>query len=272
MTKTEKIRNSIRAYILGDALGVPFEFKKEGTFKCSSFSSGGVHRQIEGTWSDDTSVLLCLIDAFSYPSQRLMDIHKRYENNLNLWYYKGKFNAGVELFDIGNQTSESIRMRGCPRTDRMGNGALFYSLPLAIYFLEESPEVIRERMDLFCGYTHNNIKCFNFASKLCCIFQKLLRDLPLENVEINDYDNKGDVINTYNLVIDNYLAQENKSTSLFEDLCEVINYGEDTDTNAALFGALMGMKKKVREEDWNRVRCHELIDKYIDIFINSLRL
>ena len=176
------------------------------------------------------------------------------------------------MFDIGTQTSEAIRMRGCPRTDRMGNGALFYSLPLAIYFLDESEEVVRKRMDLFCGYTHNNQNCFKFASQLCCIFQKLLRDLPLENVEIDDYDNKGDVINTYNLVIDNYLAQENKSTSLFEDLCEIINYGEDTDTNAALFGALIGMKKKVREEDWNKVRCCESIDKYIDIFINSLRL
>lgn len=42
-----------------------FEFKKEGSFYCDDFSSGGFHNQIEGTWSDDTSVLLCLIDALS---------------------------------------------------------------------------------------------------------------------------------------------------------------------------------------------------------------
>lgn len=33
----EKIKNSIRAYIIGDVLGVPFEFRKKGTFTENSF-------------------------------------------------------------------------------------------------------------------------------------------------------------------------------------------------------------------------------------------
>ena len=40
-----KIRNSLRAYIIGDALGVPFEFKTKGTFNCTDFVGGGTHGQ-----------------------------------------------------------------------------------------------------------------------------------------------------------------------------------------------------------------------------------
>lgn len=37
LTMKEKIKNSIRAYIIGDVLGVPFEFRKKGTFTENSF-------------------------------------------------------------------------------------------------------------------------------------------------------------------------------------------------------------------------------------------
>ena len=268
-TMKEKIRNSIRAYILGDVLGVPFEFRSEGTFLCCGFASGGIHGQIEGTWSDDTSVLLCLLDAFCTLGENIKKIDK-FEKNLDLWYKNKKFNAGSRLFDIGNQTAESIQRKGCSRTDRMGNGALFYSLPIAIACLNESDEYTKNLFEAFCCYTHNNKNCFEFGSKFCCILKNLLGDLPVENLEVNDYDNRGDVINTYNLVIDNYLAQENKNSTLFEDLCSVINYGEDTDTNAAIFGAIMGTKKKVSENDWKRVRRYKEIDNLIDKFLNSV--
>ena len=98
----------------------------------------------------------------------------------------------------------------------------------------------------------------------------MLRDLPTENLEVNDYQNAGDVINTYNLVIDNYLARENKNSTLFEDLCQVVNLGEDTDTNAAIFGAIIGTKKKVLEKDWMRVRRYKEIDDLIDKFLDSV--
>ena len=64
MTTKEKIRNSILAYVLGDAMGVPYEFSKAGTFRyiCTGY---GTHDQPIGTWSDDTSIMLCLLDALT---------------------------------------------------------------------------------------------------------------------------------------------------------------------------------------------------------------
>jgi ADP-ribosyl-[dinitrogen reductase] hydrolase len=266
----EKIKNSIRAYIIGDTLGVPFEFKKEGSFYCNDFSSGGFHNQIEGTWSDDTSVLLCLIDALSNEGKTALWKFKQFQKNLYLWYNDVGFNAGSYCFDIGGQTCQSIMQRGCEESDRMGNGALFYSLPIAIATLNDSDDYTRRIFKMFCSYTHNNDNCFKFGSDFCCVLKKLLRDLPTENLEVNDYQNAGDVINTYNLVIDNYLAQENKNSTLFEDLCCIVNLGEDTDTNAAIFGAIMGTRKKVLEKDWIRVRRYKEIDEVIDKFLDSV--
>ena len=54
----QKMRNSLRAFIIGDALGVPFEFQKKGTFECTGFVGGGIHQEEAGTWSDDTSIML----------------------------------------------------------------------------------------------------------------------------------------------------------------------------------------------------------------------
>ena len=40
---------------VGDALGVPYEFKPRGTFECRGMVGHGTHDQPAGTWSDDTA-------------------------------------------------------------------------------------------------------------------------------------------------------------------------------------------------------------------------
>ena len=80
------------------------------------------------------------------------------------------------------------------------------------------------------------------------------------------------MINTYNLVIDNFLAKKDQPSTLFADLCDIVNLGEDTDTNAALLGALMGTIKEVDLSDWIQIKNHEAIDSQIDAFISSIEL
>lgn len=279
MKTIEKIKNSIRAYVIGDALGVPFEFQNPTKFNCVGFSKGGYHNQPIGTWSDDTSILLCLIDALSIKTNNMMDVFNKMRDNLKDWYHNKGFNAGEGLFDIGSQTSSSIMRNGCPRTDSMGNGAMFYALPVAIYRSTKKEFVASETMSLFnffSLFTHNNPNCFKFGGNYCCLLEKLLRALPQENIKfdfsVDSYQNRGDVINTYNLILDNYLKLRTKSSTLKEDLCNVVNLGFDTDTNAALFGALMGIHKEVDIEDWKQVRKYREIDKLIDNFVNSLTM
>lgn len=270
MNQKQKIKNSIRAYVMGDALGVPFEFKSQGSFKCMSFVGFGTHCQKPGTWSDDTSILLCLLNALSL-SKDIVEIKNIYKKNLLDWFYKGKFTVGG-IFDIGSQTSEAILSRFEQKRDRpgMGNGALFYSLPLALNCLKR--DLDKSTFSELCKVTHDNDNCFNFGWKLSLLVKNLVLSLPIEKYQIQEYSNKGDVINTFYLVLDQFSKFKDRDSSLFQDLCEAIDLGKDTDTNAAFLGMLLGIKKEVEKSDWEMVRNHRYIDKQIDIFLNSLEL
>ena len=60
--------NGIMGACVADALGVPVEFVNRETLSkepVTYMRSYGTHNQKAGTWSDDTSMTLCLIDSLS---------------------------------------------------------------------------------------------------------------------------------------------------------------------------------------------------------------
>ena len=60
------IEKSIYGFIIGDACGVPFEFRERDTFKCDEMiecNCESFHHVPLGTWSDDTSLMLCTLNA-----------------------------------------------------------------------------------------------------------------------------------------------------------------------------------------------------------------
>lgn len=64
-----KIQDAIYGFIVGDAIGVPYEFKKRGSFQCADMRASGpqdTHFVLPlGAWSDDTSLMLCVLDALA---------------------------------------------------------------------------------------------------------------------------------------------------------------------------------------------------------------
>ena len=272
MEVKEKIRNCIRAYVIGDALGVPFEFKREGTFKCTDFIGNGTYNKPVGTWSDDTSVLLCWIDAIVSHKE---DLFTTFKTNLKRWYYSGEFTVDG-LFDIGNQTMSSIVNNfEIGLSDRMGNGALFHCLPTVLYSLSEkdiSDKFLTTQFPEFCKTTHYNENCFKFGTLFCLVIKNSLLNLQqqLSDACIRSRVNYGDVISTYFTVLNSFNESVSTTSSLKEDLCTMINKGNDTDTNAAFLGLLLGTKKPVELDDWLKVREHEYIDFYIDQLIEKI--
>lgn len=267
-----KIRNCIRAYVIGDALGVPFEFKKQGTFKCTDFTGNGTYNKPVGTWSDDTSVLLCWIDAIVSHKE---DLFTAFKTNLKRWYYSGEFTVDG-LFDIGNQTMSSIVNNfETELSDRMGNGALFHCLPTVLHSLVEkdtSDRFLKDQFPEFCKITHYNEDCFAFGTSFCLIIRNLLLNLQQQPLDIciSRKENYADVISTYFTVLNSFNKNVDGVSSLKEDLCTIINKGNDTDTNAAFLGLLLGAKKPVALDDWLKVREHEYIDSYIDQLIEKM--
>ncbi|OUO79945.1 hypothetical protein B5F53_05675 [Blautia sp. An249] len=83
------IYQGIFGLCLGDAMGVPYEFrtKREMLFHPAKeeMIGYGSHNQPAGTWSDDTSMTLCLADSLAetWPLVDYRDIMQRFER----WLY-----------------------------------------------------------------------------------------------------------------------------------------------------------------------------------------
>ena len=58
----QKINSVILGLAIGDALGVPVEFRDRDTYHISDMVGYGTYNQPAGTWSDDTSLSLALIE------------------------------------------------------------------------------------------------------------------------------------------------------------------------------------------------------------------
>ena len=63
-----RILDGVMGLCVADALGVPVEFNSREKLKANPVTdmrAYGTHNQPSGTWSDDTSMTLCLLDSLS---------------------------------------------------------------------------------------------------------------------------------------------------------------------------------------------------------------
>ena len=138
--RENKIYGGLVGFCVGDVLGVPVEFstrEERAQDPIKEMRAYGTYHQPFGTWSDDTSLMICLIDAINrgYSIQRVAE-------NFIKFYKKGYFTPHGEVFDIGNSTRDSIiKMSdgknpldcgGDSEFDN-GNGSLMRILPIAFY-------------------------------------------------------------------------------------------------------------------------------------------
>lgn len=92
------MRSCIYGLAVGDALGVPYEFCKRGTFECTGMVDGGTHGQPAGTWSDDTSMALCICSSIKRLGRiATADI----DDMFNRWLEDGEFTCDGHVFDVG---------------------------------------------------------------------------------------------------------------------------------------------------------------------------
>lgn len=101
-----RIRNMFLGACLGDALGVPYEFKSREEMKLKpaiDMTGFGAYNQPRGTWSDDSSLSFCLAESLSL-NYNLQDIALKFVKwvNAEIWTPHG------HVFDIGIQTRQSI--------------------------------------------------------------------------------------------------------------------------------------------------------------------
>ena len=140
----EKILGAIMGLCVGDALGVPVEFASRKSLQrdpVTGMRGYGVHNQPPGTWSDDTSMTLCLLDSLAHGLD-YDDIMQRFVS----WMFEGKYTPHGEVFDIGGITkkalfrfgrgTEPLQCGGRSEFDN-GNGSLMRILPLIFYLCSQ---------------------------------------------------------------------------------------------------------------------------------------
>ncbi|MGP1434830.1 MAG: ADP-ribosylglycohydrolase family protein [Catonella sp.] len=278
--KREKgtIFSGIFGFIVGDAVGVPVEFSTREERKIDpvkEMRAYGTYHQPYGTWSDDTSLTLCLLENITegYYLDGLSEKFIKY-------YTEGYLTPYGKLFDIGNSTRLSIEkmLKGenpieCGGNTEMdnGNGSLMRVLPLA-YYLKETPpmekiKIIEDVSSLTHAHNRSKLACIIYVEYAINLIKGNSKsDAYRQTINFIDkycYKDYNEEMNNYKRILDGNIAiykqDEIKSTGYVVDTLEAslwafittdnykeavlkgINLGEDTDTIAAIIGGLAGI-------------------------------
>ena len=185
--QSNKITDALLGVAVGDAVGVPFEFKSRAEMKSTpakDMIGYGTHNQPPGTWSDDSSLTFCLAESL-VNGYDLKDISQRFIQWKNQAYWSVRGN----VFDIGITTARAItRLRQIIEDNDLedlkkqkyygkeydnGNGSLMRIIPLLFYIkgkpIEEQFEIIWE----ISALTHRHIR----AAMSCLIYLTLAEKL-----------------------------------------------------------------------------------------------
>lgn len=279
---SDRVRGGFWGLLVGDALGVPYEFYKTRYLPTSSDiemrpPSGfrKAHNVPAGTWSDDGAQALCLLD--SLVARQSLDIQD-FSQRLIAWYDNGLWAIDGQVFDVGNQTRDAIQelkrgkspaQAGFVHPDGKGNGALMRVLPLALWHKGSDDELI-EDAHVQSIVTHGHV-----TNQICCALYCLWARRLLEGADpqesyasavatLRGYysessayrrdleftirpDESPKTDGTGYVVSTLHCARLVLQEHTYEKVVKAaISYGEDTDTNAAVAGGLAGIRFGVR--------------------------
>lgn len=187
----QKIKDAFFGFAIGDALGVPVEFRsREDIAKnpVTDMREFGTHHQPMGTWSDDSSLAFCLAESLATPTnsnkKAIYDIND-IANNFVKWKYESFWTAHGRVFDIGIATNDSIKrlkkgenplLAGGVDEYSNGNGSLMRILPLVFYkgyLFEDSIKKRYELVSEVSAITHGHFRSI-FSCFIYTEFAKIL--------------------------------------------------------------------------------------------------
>lgn len=283
-SRENKVYGGLFGFCIGDILGVPVEFSTREERKkdpINEMRAYGTYHQPFGTWSDDTSLTICLIDAINkgYSIERVAQ-------NFQKFYENGEFTPHGEVFDVGNSTRESIiklckgyKLTECggSREADNGNGSLMRSLPIAFYGEKLKEQELVNLVEEVSSLTHlhkrSRLACIFYVVFLIQIINGYKKDEALENTiafirnnctktYITEFsyfekifsksivDAKEDEIKSTGYVIDTLEAviwTFYNADGYRDCVIKAVNLGGDTDTIAALVGGVAGIYYGVQD-------------------------
>lgn len=300
-----QILGGIVGAIVGDALGVPVEFmSRKNLIECpvEDMREYGTHNQPKGTWSDDSSMILCTIDSLLNDLD-YQDLGERFCK----WLEDGYWTPYGEVFDIGRTTFSSILLMQSGRAALEsgmngeydnGNGSLMRILPLAFYLYDIEQE---KRVDIVAkvsSLTHSNeistFACYLYVEYAIGLLEGLSKKQAYSKIQkikgygcrwdafrriqngdistfrIEDIYSSGYVIHSLEAALWCFIT----TSSYKECVLKAVNLGDDTDSLACIAGGLAGIfygLNKIPVEWINSIARKNDILKICDEFIDKIK-
>jgi len=277
LTFRERIEGGLIGLLIGDALGVPYEFHAcdeipqlpEIEFEPPKNFPRAHAGVPTGTWSDDGAQALVLLASLLECGKLDLD---HFAHALVNWYDKGYMAVDGHVFDVGIQTSQVIlKLQNgaspskASRSDEEanGNGSLMRVLPLALWHRGTDAELVADAHEQSV-VTHGHKR-----SQICCALYCLWARAILNGVDDswNDAVRKlraiygeqspfyeelewairpDEVVEVQGsgYVVDSLRsAQWAMQCKTFEDVVKAaVSLGRDTDTTACIAGGVAGIQ------------------------------
>lgn len=274
------IKDALFGLAVGDALGVPVEFKSRETIRqnpVTDIIGYGTYNLPAGTWSDDSSLAFCLAEALTQDFN-LSTI----SDNFQKWLFQNYWTPLGHVFDVGVTTRQAIYnlstgtrpdLAGGFDEDENGNGSLMRILPLLFYIkdkpIEQRYQITKAVSSITHGHIRSVIACFyylEFAKGLLnredkfSIYRNLktgiadyLLSLSINPDEVKLFDRllKQDIqdLPEGQIRSSGYVLHTLEAgiwclltTDTYRDaVLKAVNLGQDTDTTGAVTGGLAGL-------------------------------
>ncbi|WP_423363515.1 ADP-ribosylglycohydrolase family protein [Mycoplasma sp. P36-A1] len=262
MKYEDRIKGMLYGLIVGDALGAQVENAVRGTFYVSDMIGRGDFDYPAGTWSDVSSMSLCLVENIidEGDASDLMDKFLSFYEEGHLTPFDKSFDVGPKLIDAfmrykleGVAASEA----GGNSYYENGNGALMRISPLVPEFikLEYDFDTRFSKMQEITHLTHRN----PISDLGCIIYLEIIRNIYL------GYNKDDSLENTRNTII------EHLSYSPYLENFDSFNY---LFTAAYEFESINNIKASgyIVESLEAVIFCFYNFNNYTDCILNAINL
>lgn len=301
--RTINSKNAIIGLAVADALGVPIEFSSREQLannNVTEMTEYGTYDVQKGSWSDDTSMTLCLIDAINKTGEILP---KDIMDNFVKWVKFKEYTPAGVLFDIGGTCLEAIRNYyeydesplncGLDSEDKNGNGSLMRISPIIYYAYsknlkeDEIYKIVKDVSSLTHRHSISIMACYIYVlygiellkgksikeaydiikSKDYSMFDDNTRtkynrilNINISLLDIYEINSTGYVVDTLEATFWTLLTTDSYDNAIIK----AVNLGNDTDTIGACTGALAGLYYGIDSinESWKKelLRIDYIID------------
>jgi len=270
--QSHRYRGSILGLAAGDALGAPLEFSDPETLTpVSDMIGGGPHGLPPGSWTDDTSMALCLAVSLIEAGFDPRDQARRYLR----WYRRGYLSSTGECFDIGNTTRAALEhfettgepFAGSTDPRAAGNGSIMRLAPVPLCYARDARRAIHLAAES-SRVTHGTREALDACRYLAALILGALGGAPRETLLSEGYtpvpglweeqplapaiaavaagsfhrreppeiQGSGYVVRSLEAALWAFATTD----SFREGCLRAVNLGDDADTTGAVYGQLAG--------------------------------